>query len=607
MEAGFLESPFGPLFAAYHPPEGASVREVAVIFCDPFGSDRMNLHLAYRALALHLAELGFPVLRLDYPGTCDSAGSPRDPKQVASWLRALGLGADWLKARAGVATLGAFGALLGGTVATVFAASRPDVRALALWGAYPSGRAFLREVKAFEAMRAGNRGGARPARFAEGDQEAIGFLITAETAEAIRALDALKTGAPIAERAAIFRRNARASVEPLAGHLRGAGVEVEVEPEATVDMAAFSGEPVPLPRAFVEAFGRWWSEAYPARRARPSPGHALARVAHVRAEGGRRVREEVLRFGDDGGLFGILTSPVADARVDRPAVLLVNGGGNHRAGINRNHTEWARAWAERGLTVLRMDIRGLGDSPADPRAPWPVLYRGETRADVQAALDLLSGRFGFGRVVAVGLCAGAYQAFHAALGDPRIEGLVMLNPLRFQRPEERATGERGELEYAPLAHYLRAAIDLGAWRRLALERRDPRVFARFVARRLHARAAAGARALAVMGLVRPLESIALRERNPPPRPAGWLAGALFDLLERGARVLVVFDDSNPILPAFVESLDRDRRRLVESGRFEVEVLTGADHIFSPLVSQEQLTAILGRTLDAWTRPPGAPP
>ena len=110
MEAGFLEGPFGPIFAAYSPPAGAS-REAGLVFCDPFGSDRMNLHLAYRALALHLAGLGFPVLRLDYPGTCDSAGSPRDEDQVSRWFAALDLGADWLKRRAGVAELGAFGAL----------------------------------------------------------------------------------------------------------------------------------------------------------------------------------------------------------------------------------------------------------------------------------------------------------------------------------------------------------------------------------------------------------------------------------------------------------------------------------------------------------------
>lgn len=40
----WLTSHFGPLFAWYHPPRDG-VRNCAVLLCDTFGSDRMNMHL----------------------------------------------------------------------------------------------------------------------------------------------------------------------------------------------------------------------------------------------------------------------------------------------------------------------------------------------------------------------------------------------------------------------------------------------------------------------------------------------------------------------------------------------------------------------------------
>jgi dienelactone hydrolase len=476
-------------------------------------------------------------------------------------------------------------------VAACFAASRADVRTLALWGAYPSGRAFLREMAAFRAMSSANASGAKPRDYIQGDEEAIGFLLTESTGEALRGLDVLRLKGRIAEKAAVFRRNASFPVAPIAAHLRDAGAAVYLQPEATMDMAIFAAEPATVSRPFAEELGRWWVEACPAvRRARASldRGSPLACMTQVSGGWGPPVREEVVHFGPGEQLFGIVTSPVAEAHAEKPAILLVNGGGNHRAGINRNHTEWARAWAALGLRVLRMDIRGLGDSPPAPYATGNVLYRVESHEDVSAGVDLLSARFGHEKVIAMGLCAGAYQAFHAALSDPRIDGLVMLNPLRFQRLEVLGPGERGELEYAPLAHYLRAAIDVGAWRRLASERRDPRVFARFVARRLYAKGASGVERF-----------VSAARGQTPTMPRSWLAGALSALVDRGARVSIVFDDTNPLLPAFDESLAADRERLVKSGRLAVEIVSDADHIFSPLVAQEWLAEVLRRTLTTW--------
>lgn len=590
MEAGYLESPHGPLFSCLHPPSGGARRDAAILFCDAFGSDRMNLHRPYRAFALRLAELGFHVLRVDYPGTCDSAGTPRDPGHCRSWIASLHLAADFLEERSGASRLGVFGALLGGTIAASFAASRREAEGLALWGPFSSGRAFLRELYAFRAFSAANPEGVRPLRYEPGDREATGFVVTRETADELAKLDVLALAGPIASDVALFPRNRSSPLDRLAEHLRKTGARVELAREADFDMNLLANDRGQLPPELVDDVAGFFARAFPARERRAqrrSSRPALAREVVLSNRKGVPVRESVASFGADGELFGIVTRSLSSVPAERPAILLVNGGTNHRVGINRNYTEWARDWAGLGLTILRMDIRGLGDSPPDPRAGAKVLYRDATRRDLRDAMDFLSERHGARRFIAIGLCAGAYQAFHTALVDPRVAGLAMLSPLRFERLSESASLGGGELQSgAPLRHYARAALDLAAWKRL-VARRDLRPLARSLARKVAHRVALRARRLA---------SAARRAEAPP---ASWLSGALLALTSRGCDVLLVFAAGDAMVPAFDERTGPDRRRLDRTGRFRVERIPYADHIFSPLVSQEQLERVLREAVGRW--------
>src|SRR4029077_6329596 len=80
---------FGPpdrrAFGWYHAPLGAP-RDMAVVLCPSLGHESVCTHRAYRPLAEQLATLGFPVLRFDYHGTGDSAGTDRDGDRVPDWL-----------------------------------------------------------------------------------------------------------------------------------------------------------------------------------------------------------------------------------------------------------------------------------------------------------------------------------------------------------------------------------------------------------------------------------------------------------------------------------------------------------------------------------------
>ena len=589
MYAGWIETARGPLFACHHPAEGESQRDVAVLLCDPIGSDRMNLHLAYRALALALAASGFPVLRVDYYGTGDSAGSARDAGQVGAWLQSLHDAADWLLRSSGRSKLGCFGALLGGTLATTFAASRSDVRSLALWGASVSGSAFLREVRAFQAMRSRSDAAPLPRDWQDGDQEASGFLLTRETVDAIAALEIDASACRSVRQAAVFARGRNTSEAAIVASFERAGIPVTPPPAAIVDIAHLEDERVYPPELLIEQLAAWWRAAHPANTGamRGADRPELADRIVLRDRDGQEVEEQWVRFGADAGLVGIVSRPTAKA--SGPGIVLVNGGVNHRPGINRNYTDWAREWAARGATVIRMDIRGLGDSVPERLEDVARLYRAKTRADVEAAVALLTTRYGVDEVACGGLCAGGFQAFAAALGDAKITALFLLNPLRLDPGHVARPGARPEFEYESLGHYARSLLRPSRWSR-AWSRDEKLIpMARSVAARL-VRQARGRVQRTVAEL-----------RGEAPPPATQLAERFLALGARGCRVLLVFDAAEPMRHRFAEALAHDRDRLEAIGCFQERLVEHADHIFLPLASQQEVGALLGSWLFDDTR------
>lgn len=52
---------------------------------------------------------------------------------------------------------------------------------------------------------------------------------------------------------------------------------------------------------------------------------------------------------------------------------------------------------------------------------------------------------------------------------------------------------------------------------------------------------------------------------------------------------MIYDGDEPMLDDFREQLGSSLPRLCDLGRIQLEVIDGADHIFSPIASQEVLS------------------
>lgn len=158
-------------------------------------------------------------------------------------------------------------------------------------------------------------------------------------------------------------------------------------------------------------------------------------------------------------LLGVLTRP------EKPrsrGVLIVVGGPQYRVGSHRQFVLLANDLAAQGYAVMRFDYRGMGDSTGEPRSFENI------EEDLRSAVDHFLSRVPeVNEVVIWGLCDAASAALFYSHQDPRIRGIVLLNPwVRTAHGEARAHLKHYYLRHAftaaPWTKLLRGELDLGA-------------------------------------------------------------------------------------------------------------------------------------------------
>lgn len=156
-------------------------------------------------------------------------------------------------------------------------------------------------------------------------------------------------------------------------------------------------------------------------------------------------------------LVGILATP--DRVACMTGVVIIVGGPQYRAGSHRQFTLLARSLAAHGITSLRFDTRGMGDSEGDARSFTAL------DDDIRAAIDKLLSEAPILTDVALwGLCDAASAAMMYAYQDSRVSKLMLLNP--WVHTEALAA-------HARLKHYYgRQLLSRTLWRKLFSGRMD---------------------------------------------------------------------------------------------------------------------------------------
>jgi pimeloyl-ACP methyl ester carboxylesterase len=572
--------PHGSLFGFYHPPHRASARATGVVLCNPLGYDAMCVHQTYRLFAERLAEQGFPALRFDYHGTGDSSGHPGEPGRVRSWLDSVAAAIEELYDRSAVGSIALFGVRFGATLAAAAAAERGGVADLILWAPSASGRLYVRELRAFRLMK--EREAPTKPRI-DSDEEVAGYLFDRTVVSDISALDLFARKERVAERVLIVARDDLPGGEDrLTRHFEATGAEATLATQpGYADMMRDAQHAIcPLPT--LNAMIAWLREAPERASRRSSPSRGAPRVLTASNQHGDVVKEQAFQFGEGQRLFGILTEPAErPVRDDGPAILLLNVGANYHVGPNRMYVSMARDLASRGYLVLRFDVAGLGDSHLAPGARENRLYSKDSVGDVKTAMDLLGRVRASRRFVLLGLCSGAYLAFHTAVEDPRVVGQVLLNPQTFEWKEGDSLELSSRQSFLSTRYYAAALYDPRVWRRTLRGLVNVRGIVGVLRTRLMARTRSRVQSL-----------IAKVRGRTPPRTE--VEQAFLKMSDRGIESLLVFSFNDGGIDMIEKHLGGNARRMAGRKNFHLAIVEGADHTFTPIGSQQALYDIVTR-------------
>jgi pimeloyl-ACP methyl ester carboxylesterase len=287
-------------------------------------------------------------------------------------------------------------------------------------------------------------------------------------------------------------------------------------------------------------------------------------------------------------LHGILCEPASrnghkgqGVAASRAGVVMLNAGAIRRIGPNRLYVQLARTWALRGVASLRVDLSGLGDSEGqDPVGSR--LYSMISVPEAQGAVKALRDSRGFPAVTVMGLCSGAFVAFHAGLIDGTINRTILINPQLFFWKEGTSLDVARRDSYQASQHYRQSLFKKESWAKLLRGEVDVARMARLLGTR-------------VVDVARDQVSPLLELVRAPDDE---VLTAFRATIARRVTTHLVFCTGDPGLDNIQAHLGRGLRRLGTTGtlrgRVTMDTMEGPDHTFTPLWSHRPLIDLLTR-------------
>lgn len=412
------------LFGFYHPPHPASRPDGrprgGVVLVNPMGTDQTRSDRTYRHLAERLSAAGFACLRYDLYGTGDSGGEGLEPGLLRAWVDDVGVAVDELRALSGAKAIGLIGLRLGATLAMLHAADRGDIETLVLWSPCVTGVDFLGELARLHKVYSRIEPQLLHAPpTPPGGDEALGTFLPRSLVDDLRSVSLLATSRRPCRRSLVIDAGGLPCRDALVDNLQNLGAAPEVRVHTGHKFLITVSHRAQLPEEVIQSIVRWVADAHPTGDAGPpAPRAGVAAPCN----------ERPVVFGGDHPLFGLLTpANPARARPGRPAIVLSNGGCVNRVGPHRLYVRMARRWADLGFDVLRMDLSGIGDSPAAPGERENLTYPASAMVDLEHAIRAV----GRDRVIVAGLCSGGDYAFKMGARNPPLAGAWMINPRTF--------------------------------------------------------------------------------------------------------------------------------------------------------------------------------
>lgn len=402
---------FGPetesLFGTVHVPAGGRARG-AVVLCPPLGKEQVDSYRGMTLLAQNLCEQGLLVLRFDYLGTGDSYGAQDQQGIVATWIRSVEYAVAFVRS-CGPKDIALVGLRAGALLAASAAARCGPLAAFTLWDPVVRGRSYLHEQRALYSVSV--------TADSENDTRTsiIGSVLHADIASEFATLDLSKLpalGCPVL----VATRHERGDAKPVRAVVKNQDAEEHTLSDHDLFLEPSDFEVV-LPAADIMHLASWIDGKF-------GFGSSTVALPFRDTAEFESVTETIESLGPDE-LFAIrTTSPRCIP--GGPTVVLYPTANEHRVGPVRLWVEIARELAAQGVSVLRFDRRGTGESGEVLGDEITRLYSDDGNEDALTAVRFAGSAPQ--NILVSGMCSGSWYSSFAAR-ELGVNSAVLLNTL----------------------------------------------------------------------------------------------------------------------------------------------------------------------------------
>ncbi len=185
MKPHFFGDKSAPLYGVYDEPRVTTADTLAVIACYPVAGEYMRAHRAFRQLTNLLSRAGAHVIRFDYCGTGDSAGTA-DDATVSRWRADVRTAVAELRELCNATTVKLVGLRFGATLGLLAAEDDPAIEHVVLWDPVVDGAGYVRQL---EATHLSEQAGRKATGRVDGTIGVHGFEVTRHMRAEMAAID----------------------------------------------------------------------------------------------------------------------------------------------------------------------------------------------------------------------------------------------------------------------------------------------------------------------------------------------------------------------------------------------------------------------------------
>jgi len=275
------------------------------------------------------------------------------------------------------------------------------------------------------------------------------------------------------------------------------------------------------------------------------------------------MKEDIFLLGRYKSLVGVYTpmsskDSATKNNVNNVVVVFLNSGLIHHVGPHRLYVKLARILSKLGISALRVDQSGIGDSSVRPDSLPAQEYATQ---EVSEILDELK-QHGHNKIILCGICSGASLAVQTAFVDKRVDGVVLIN----------TAADTSNTDLNPqmsAQYYIRRSL----W--------NPKAWVNLFTGRVNYR-------LLFNSLLPALRSMFAVGKNKTSMVEAARQG-LESAMAIGAKLLVVLSDRDA--QAF-ELISDGVADLQQSGQLQIKIFPSADHLFTSLHDQDVLIKLV---------------